>query len=326
MEAAAAVRLELQEFRAQAFEDSEALRFQHEQALEGLAAENVRLQHAAHSSQAAHAAVEQRLHKIELERADAASRLEAAQINLSEQTAAAQAREAELQSITRTKLQEISALHDQHTSSLTVLQQRERDLEDKIQSDGAAHSQELCELRSLIANLSAEVERHRSASSSLQQQQQQQQEEENLRRACDAKLNDDYVSAAAEATKLRSLLQELSENAAVSLSKLQSECSMKEQELAAARRELVTSQAAVAEANLRESNLNSQLQSLHAQLSQTNNQIQEQKSSVYSPAPASLGDSTALELCNRRVADMERKCDNALYPPRFPSILNRVLV
>jgi chromosome segregation ATPase len=314
MDAAAAVRLELQEFRAQTFEDSEALRFQHEQALDSLTAENERLQHAAHSSQSAQAVVEQRLHKIELELADAASRLEVAQIKLSEQTAAcsrAQAREAELQSITRTQLQEISALQDQHSASLIAFQQRERDWEDKIQSNGTAHSQELGDLRSQIAILSADVQRYRSASSSLQQQQQQHQEEENLRSACNSKLHDDYVSAAAEATKLRSLLQELSENAAVSLSKLQSECSVKEQELAAARHELVASQAAVTEANLRESNLNSQLQSLQAQLSQTNIQIQDQKNIMSSPAPASLGDSTALELCNRRVADMERKCETA---------------
>jgi multidrug resistance efflux pump len=83
---------------------------------------------------------------------------------------------------------------------------------------------------------------------------------------------------------------------------------LKEQHLAAVRHELTLSQAAVAEAENRESTLQSQLQSLQLQLNQKQKDFHEQKSIVSSPALLSPNDSTALEVSARRTADVERKC------------------
>jgi hypothetical protein len=307
LDAAAAVRLELQHVRDQNFEDSEALRFQHQQALDVLGDENMRLQQANCALQAAKADIEQRSFVIETELEDTKSRLEVAQKELSEQTALcsrSHARQEELQSVISAQTREISSLSSSHSSSLVAFQQRECDFQEKIRLEGAGHEQEVGDLRSQIATLSSELQRHKSALtlSSLQQ------ESEISRSSCIAKCDGECAAAAAEVAALQLLLQQSADNAAVSLSKLQSDCNIKEQELAAARQQLVTHQAALAAADARQSNLNLQVQSLQVQLSHAiNKEIQERTTSSSSSALASPGDSTALELANRRIAEIERK-------------------
>ncbi len=303
LDAAAAVRLELQEVRDRSFEDSESLHFQHQQALGSLNSENLRLQQTIDSSQAMKEVIAERLHAIEAELVDTTSRLEAAQCKLSEQTALcllAQARQEELQLVITTQMQEISTLGSRHSSSLIAFQQRECDLQDKIQADGIAHKEEVNGMRSQIATLSTELQHHKSALSSLHQ------EIEISRSTYNAKSNDDSNAASTEVAKLRLLMQESSDNAAVLISKLQSDFNTKEQEL-------VASQAAVTESNRRESSLQQQVELLLSQLSQKNQNAQEQKAVLSSPAFASPGDSTALEVSTRRVAEIERKYCIAAY-------------
>jgi chromosome segregation ATPase len=301
LDAAAASRLELQGVRDRAFEDNEALRFQHEQASDSLRADIARLQQANDSLQAEKSGVEQRLLCIEATLTDALSRRDAAQEELLEQAALrerASAREEELQTIITTQTQEISSWSSKYNSSLAALQQCECDFQEKIQ----AHTQEANALRSQITVLSAELKDHLSLSTELQR------EIEALRNARNEKANDDCNAAAAEVMKLRALLQESSDVAAVSLSKVQSDCASKEHELDDARHQLAASQAAVAEAHLRECDLNLQVQALQSQLTRKLKDIQEQKSVLGSPVAASPGgDSVALDASTRRAAEIERK-------------------
>ena len=305
LDAAAASRLELQGLRDQAFEDNEALRFQHEQASDSLRADMMRLQQANDSLQAEKSGVEQRLLSIEATLTDALSRLDAAQQELLEQAALrerARAREEELQSIITTQTQEMSSWSSKHNSSLAALQQCECDFQEKMQATAMAHTQEANDLRSQITVLSAELKDHLSVSTELQR------EIEALRNACNEKASDDCNAAAAEVIKLRALLQESSDVAAVSLSKLQSDCASSEHELADARHQLAASQAAVAEAHLRECDLNLQVQALQSQLTRKLKDIQEQKSVLSSPVAASPGgDPVALDASTRRAAEIERK-------------------
>ena len=297
-EAAAAVRLELQSVREQAFEEGEALRFQHQQELDNLGADILRLRHTTELSQAARADAEQRLHLIDCKLADAASSLKVAQEKLLGQEAlcsGAQAREEELQSIIATQAQEISSWDARHSSFLTAFQQRECNLQDIVAAKDIAQA-EADDLRSQMTKLSAELESSHSLLSKLQH------EHQVLRSQCHG-----AVSDGAEVTKLRSLLQESSDNAAMSLSKLQSECSKKEQDLAAAIHELATSHAAFDAANHKESNLNLQVQSLQLQLLQKNKEIQELKAVHVHLSTPSHGDSTSLEVSARRISEMERK-------------------
>ena len=304
-EAAAAVRLELQSVREQAFEESEALRFQHQQEVDSLGAETLRLQHITKLSEAARADAEQRLHLIEGKLADAMSSLEAAQEKLLGQAAVcsgAQAHQEELQVIVEGQAQEISAWDSRHRSLLIAFQQLECSLQDTVAAQDNAHQAEAHDLRSQITKLSAELESSNSLLSKLKL------DHEASQSQCSG-----TNSSEAEVTKLRSLLQESSDRAAISICKLQSECSRKEQELAVALHELAASHAAVAEANHKESNLNLQVQSLQLQLVQRNKDIQEQKAvHLSTPTPASPGDSTALEVSTRRIAEIERKCESFL--------------
>ena len=306
LDAAAALRLELQAARDQAFEDSEALRVQHQQALDNVGVEISHLQHSANLSKSEKVSNDQRLHLIEGKLADAMSRLEVAQEKLTEQAALctrSQARAEELQLKIANQTQEISSWDAKLKLSLITFQQRECELQDIIQTDCIAHKQVVDDLRSHNALLSTELKASNSNLLLLQT------EIDNLRRSCRVQSVDDSISAVneAEIAKLRSLLQESTDNSAIDLSKLQSECILKEQHLAAVRHELILSQAAVAEAANIESNLKFQLQSLQLQLNQKQKDIQEQKSVVSSPALLSPGDSTALEASTRRTTDIERK-------------------
>lgn len=306
LEESAALRLELQEVRDQAFEDSEALRVVHQRALDNLAAEILQLKLDADLSQSQKRCDAELLHSFEAKLADALSRLEVAQEKLLEQTtrcSRSQAREEELQFIIANQNQEISSKDISFHSSLAELQLRERELHEKIHNDSLMHEQVVADMQSQIATLATELNNSKSSVSILQS------DIERLLNLSYTKPVDDSDSAAAEAevTKLRFLLQDSSDKSVIELSKLQAECNLKEEQLSVARLELIASQAAVAEATTRESNLKLQVQSLQSQLNQNKIDIQVQKCAVSSPAVFSPGDSTVLEISSRRVADIERK-------------------
>jgi hypothetical protein len=306
LEKADELRLELQEARDQAFEDSEALRVLHHQALDSLGAEISRMKVDADTAHSQKTCDAQRLHSIEAKLAEALSRLDIAQQEHLEQTtlcSRAQAREEELKCIVNEQTKEISSASTRLNASLSAFQQRERELLDRIQFDSAAHLQVVADLQSHIATLSTDLKDSKTTISILQE------EIEGLRNSSNTKPVADSISAAAEAevAKLRCLLQESTDKSAIELSKLQAESNLKEQQLAFARHELMASQAAITEATIRESNLKLQVQSLQFQLNQNKSDIQVQKSSVSSPAMFLPGDSSASEVSSRRVADIERK-------------------
>jgi hypothetical protein len=314
LEEVSVLKIELQGVRDQAFEESEALRVLHQQALQIMGAEISRLKLDANVSHSQIDGDAQQLHAIEEKLADSDSRLEVAQEKLLEQTtlcSRAQARVEELQSIITNQSQEISSLDNRLNSSLVTFQQRERDLEHKIHTDSLSHMQVVADLQSHITILEAELKDCKLAMSTLQQ------EIEILRDSSKFKTFDDSISAAAEAekTKLHFLLQESIDKSTTELSKLRAESDLKEEQLSAARLELIASHAALSEATSRESNLMLQVQSLQLQLNQNKMDVQVQKSAVSSPAILSSGDSTALEVSSRRVADIERKYFFIMFIP-----------
>jgi chromosome segregation ATPase len=250
LEAAACARLELQGVRDQCFEECEALRFQYQQMLDDASAEVVQLQQSCDAFQAEKVSVEQRLLSAESKLADAISRLATATEDRSQQALLlreAKAREDDLQRVVALKTQEASTLELQLSAALAAVEQRERELQESIASERDDFRREFNALQTRIASLSAELEQSRSSASCMQQE-------------LDAVRS--FHSQPSEQLELQ--LQELTQRAAVSLSKAQSESSLKDLQLASTHQQLSACQAALSECSKREQSLNLQIQALQS--------------------------------------------------------------
>jgi chromosome segregation ATPase len=250
LEAAACARLELQGVRDQCFEECEALRFQYQQMLDNASAEVVQLQQSCDAFQAEKVSAQQRLLSAESKLADAISRLATATEDRSQQALLlreAKAREDDLQRVVALKTQEASTLELQLSAALAAVEQRERELQESIASERDDFRREFNALQTRIASLSAELEQSRSSASCMQQE-------------LDAVRS--FRSQPSEQLELQ--LQELTQRAAVSLSKAQSESSLKDQQLASTHQQLSACQAALSECSKREQSLNLQIQALQS--------------------------------------------------------------